>query len=600
MTLPFRRRHHDDEGPHDRARALTSHEMLDPLAADDATWLARHLDACAECRREREALLADRSLLRTLRDATPEPPRDLWARTSAALDRESRARRSRGASERVGAERGAGWGFRGLPLGAAAGVLIVIVVLGASLVPPTNPLSTAPSGTGVAVASPEVQPTPFQVTAGRVGWIRTAGDGSWELVITDVDAVCPRAKPGCRPLGADDPGRPVDLGGAPTGVTISPTELQLVFESRGEGATPDRILIVPVPAASPQVTPPTETSAPGSAPPETPEPTTGGTPRDAIEIASGVVVVGEAAYSADGLWLAFSARPSDGSTGPDLYLWTAGQLTATQVTSDHQTYFSSWFGGQVLASRIAVVPGEEPDATGVPASDATDAPSGTPDASPAAPVEGHASSFLLDPATLVETPIAQPDVWLPVVDPTGRFVAYWSGTLVDVPGTHDWALGTGQLALAGWSNAAVAASETPALATADPAATGDPAATSAPAVGPSGPMVALVPGVIATFKAKFDPTGTRLAVWVGEQLDATIGRLHLIVLDRDTGSINSSLTPLPGVPALGRFSIDAGRLAWVSPSGQDGQESAVQVLGWSNDEFGEIRTVPAKDLYIVR
>jgi hypothetical protein len=72
------------------------------------------------------------------------------------------------------------------------------------------------------------------------------------------------------------------------------------------------------------------------------------------------------------------------------------------------------------------------------------------------------------------------------------------------------------------------------------------------------------------------------------------------VLDPVTGAVDASLAPLPGVPALRRFSIDTGRLAWVSPPGQDGQESSVQVLGWSHDDFGEVRTIPAKDLYIVR
>jgi hypothetical protein len=57
---------------------------------------------------------------------------------------------------------------------------------------------------------------------------------------------------------------------------------------------------------------------------------------------------------------------------------------------------------------------------------------------------------------------------------------------------------------------------------------------------------------------------------------------------------------LPGVPALRRVSIDTGRLAWVSPSGQDGQESSVQVLGWSGDEFGEMRGLPGKQMYLVR
>jgi hypothetical protein len=46
--------------------------------------------------------------------------------------------------------------------------------------------------------------------------------------------------------------------------------------------------------------------------------------------------------------------------------------------------------------------------------------------------------------------------------------------------------------------------------------------------------------------------------------------------------------------------MDQGRLAWVTPPGQDGNQSTVQVLAWSNDEFGIIQTVPSGRLYIVR
>jgi hypothetical protein len=207
--------------------------------------------------------------------------------------------------------------------------------------------------------------------------------------------------------------------------------------------------------------------------------------------------------------------------------------------------------------------------------------------------------------SLARTEIAQPDVWLPVVDGDGRFVAFWSGTLRAVPG-GDWQLGTGALVLDGWSadaapgpGASAGATEEPAAATDEPAiASGEP---STPAVvGPAGAPIPLVEGDTAAFQAKFDPTGTRLAVWVGEQVDAAVGRLHLIVLHPETGAIDAELAPLPGAPALRRFSIDKGRLAWVSPSGQDGQESAVQVLGWSKDNFGGIQTIPAKDLFIVR
>ena len=83
MTLPFRRRHHDAESGHDRARMLMSDGLLADLDPKDAAWLGRHLDGCIECGRDWKAFRADHRLLRSLRDQQPEPPRDLWARTSA-------------------------------------------------------------------------------------------------------------------------------------------------------------------------------------------------------------------------------------------------------------------------------------------------------------------------------------------------------------------------------------------------------------------------------------------------------------------------------------------------------------------------------------
>ena len=90
------------------------------------------------------------------------------------------------------------------------------------------------------------------------------------------------------------------------------------------------------------------------------------------------------------------------------------------------------------------------------------------------------------------------------------------------------------------------------------------------------------------------------SIWAADDPSAEVGRLHLIVLDPETGTLDSDMRPLAGEPSLRRFSIDKGRLAWVSPRGQDGQESAVQVLGWKGRNFGEIQTIPAKDLFIVR
>jgi hypothetical protein len=158
-------------------------------------------------------------------------------------------------------------------------------------------------------------------------------------------------------------------------------------------------------------------------------------------------------------------------------------------------------------------------------------------------------------------------------------------------------LGAGQLVLDRWSSSGEPQA-TPEAST-GAGELGEPAATTGPAIGPAGTPTPIVPGETGAFKARFDPEGARLAVWVGEEAGDTVGRLHLVVIDAETGAIEPE-SPLPGVPALGRFSIDIGRLAWVSPPGQDGQESTVQVLGWSDDDFGEIQTIPARDLYIVR
>jgi hypothetical protein len=584
MTLPFRRRHHDDESAHDRAHALISTEMLDPLGESEADWLAGHLDGCAECRRDREAYLADRVLLRSLRDHTPEPPRDMWARTSAALDREARHRPARPSS--AGAA-------RRFPLAPAAGVLVLLVVIGAAVAPSIIPRPVSPQNTQAAVLpTVGVQPTQINVTAARVGWVRATGDGGWELVISNVDAVCPRAQSGCESLGEDVHGRPVALGNSPSSMTISPDEHTLVVEQLGEGPAANKILVVPVPSATPAATPEVEpTAAPASSSPQTAPTSPSPIPSSAIEngvieIASGVTVVGETAYSDDGTWLAFSARPSDGSAGPDLYLWHVGDPTARPVTTDHDTYFSSWLDNQVLASSVIVPVAADPSST-------PPDPSADPAASAAPAVEAHPSSFLLDPATLVRSAIAQPDVWLPVVDPTRRFVAFWSGTLSATADGLDWRPGTGSIVLDGWSTGIAPAP------VATPDASAEPAATTPP-VGPIGSPVTLVEGAAPAFAGKFDPTGTRLAIWVADDQDTTVGRLYLQVLDPTTGAVDTSIAPLPGVPALRRFSIEAGRLAWVSPPGQDGQESSVQVLGWSHDNFGEVRTIPSKDLFIVR
>lgn len=617
MTLPFRRRYNDSEAGHDRARTLMSDGLLVTLEPDDAAWLSRHLDGCAECGRDWKAFRADRKLLRTLRDQPPEPPRDLWARTSAALDREAQRRGSPAAS-RDGREPGHRGGWRALPLGATASIVVLAVLVGSQLIPRSQVTQSTAPGTNVAVV-PTAAPTGLDLPpADPVAIFRETANGSWELVYKDVREVCPKSNKSCVPKPSNDgDAQPIDLGERPSNITLSPTDPQLAIASDSKDGNPGRVLVVPVaePGESPA---PIVTEPPSSGETAGPSATPAPTPPGAIEIATGVTVVGDVAYSEDGRWLAFSAEPADGSTGPDLYLWTVGQQVATAVTSDHQTYFSSWHDGAVLASRVEI-PGEPaaPDAS--PSPDATSKPgkgnqgggnqSGAkprasavpPTAAPAATfgvpgtssgpggsappsnVQGRPISFLLDPESLERTDLTRGDVWLPVLDPSGRFVVYWSGTLLSDDGST-WALGAGELVLDRWSTGHA------------PGATADPS-PAPPIVGPSGEQVIIVPGPKATFEAGFDPDGARLAIWVGEALDEEVGRLNLLVLDPATGVVQRG-SPLQSEAALRRFAIDDGRLAWVTPRGQDGRASIVQVLGWKGDEFGEIETEPGSDLYL--
>jgi len=668
MTLPFRRRHNDHEASHDRARALITLGFIEPTDAGNAAWLGLHLAGCLECRNDAEAYAADRGMLRLLRDDSPEPPRDLWARTAAEIEREAgrRERRPRPAASLLG------WRIGRVPVGAVSGLIVVLVVVGASLVPRFGSLlGPSPAGSDVALGTGGAAPTPIALDAVALAWIQTAPDGTYQFVQARVHEVCPDQKVGCAPLSSGLNTR-LSLTEAPQAVILSPAGTEIVVVTGASTGTGGDVFVVPVPPApvraetpspaSSSATPePTATGPVASSPSPTdsassrPTPTvplatpassaspaasSAGSPEVSPEaspgpevsggyaIASGVVVVGDAAYSPDGAWLAFSARLADGATGPDLYLWRVGDPLAIAVTSDHRTYFAGWLGGLVLANRVEPDVAEEAppvnaDATTPPSLKPTPEPtpggSVDPNATPAAsPViaEDHPVALLLDPDTGVETPMRGWDMWHPTVDPTGRSIVYWSGTLVRDGTGMGWTLGTGRLVLDGWENPSTAApgevtpepgsTEVPGSLPADaPEATATPGPTVAngdplPAIGPAGHPVVLAEGPLTDFDTWFDPEGIRLAVWIADPDDPAVGTLRLVVLDPDTLALDPTADPLPGVAALRGVSMNSGRLAWVTPPGQDGEGSHVQVLGWRGRDFGQIRTIQGEHLSVVR
>ena len=119
-----------------------------------------------------------------------------------------------------------------------------------------------------------------------------------------------------------------------------------------------------------------------------------------LAIISGVKVVGQsAAYSPDGAWFAFTARPSDGSDGPDIYVWRVGDQLAQR-------------GHERPRQRLRIV-GRRPAAR---------QPATAHDGEPAAVVLHRSGQRRRDaPSTA--------SVWRPIVDPDEHWAVTWDGTV---------------------------------------------------------------------------------------------------------------------------------------------------------------------------
>jgi hypothetical protein len=601
------RRPDDWATPHDRARSRAAERLDAELDPGEAAWLDEHLAGCEACRAVAEAYVADRLALRSLRDIAPEPPRDLWARTAAGIEREA----GHGRAGRAGSP------SRRLPLGAISGIAVIAIVLGATALsgawnigtPGVDTANASPSGNGQPGA------TPMLVAAGAVGWVRTLDDGAYAYNVADLDEVCPAGdRPDCAALD-DQAFERLDLAAAPKSVIGSPTDgraivvgqdasgRQSIFvvslpkagtESQPPRATPkpsrtptptktaaatpvETASTTPsesaVPTESPATTPEAATSpGPTDEPVETPEPTATTEPSPIVTpvptpstletpspeptvalnlaIASGVSVVGEsAAFSADGKWFAFTARPADKTDGPDIYVWRVGDELSRRLTTDGRSVFASWHGDSIIGSGLA---------------------SGDPVDGAHTPV-----SFRVDPTSGERTDVSS-GLWRPAVDPKGTFAIAWDGS-VRVPATDavEMVPGRGDLRIVRW-----------------PADGSDAGTTGDPIPGIAGP--------VGDFDVRWDETGSWVAIWTSEPADPGIGRLTLLRLDRESGKLTRPEGAPTEVPALSGFSIGNGRLAWVTPHGQDAEGSKVQVVAWSDDGVGATESVPGEDVVVVR
>ena len=564
--------------PHERARTRAAERLHVPLAAREEAWLETHLAACVACRAIAAMYAKDQLALRKLRDTTPEPPRDLWARTAARIERESAAKRAR---HPAGSRQGAS-----LPvLGGLSGLAVVAVVVVATAISGgfLNGVGQPPASSPPIALASQVIPlkAALEVDAGTVHWLGASDDGAFAYNVAHIDVVCPHDRqPDCAPF-EDGHAKRVTLMATPRFVFQSPIDAQaVVVGTDSTGA--DAIFVVPLPTPDPTPEPTVTASteaAPGSSaeaaasldvgsstePTPTPsvllsatstlvpimspdpspqsdassaEPTAAPT---AVAIITNVAIVGRtAAYSPDGSWFAFSARPADGSTGPDIYVWRVGDARAQPITTDHASAFGSWADGQVIGSRPTAA---------------------------AAPV-----LFSIDPSTGDETILARND-WRPAVDPTGKLAVSWDGTVTPASDGTTVTLTDGRLVLDAWAGGANQI---------------DPDAYS------------ITDGSLGDFTVRWDETGTWLAVWVAGGSDPSVGRLSLLHIDPASGDVKRPKAGPQDVLALPGFSIENGRLAWATPPSQDGEGSRVQIVAWSGDGVGSIESAPGTDVVVVR
>ena len=462
--------------------------------------------------------------------------------------------------------------------------------------------------------------------------IPTPGALSPTPAVTGVGATPPAATP--VPTGSTTP-RPSRMASpASAAPATSPSPPQ---------ATP-RVVASPVPAGSPSGEPvatalasdlPAPAASVVSLPPASPAPSAAVT----TPIIEGVMLVGGSpAYSSDGQWVAFSARPSDGTRGPDIYVWRVGDPKARQLTTDHASVFSAWNLDRILGS--AVLPAgsatSEAPAVTIAAPESPAPESSVPGSASAEPSPASAPPASVPPASAsaepsrpaaspsrprqlptgrpkpAVTPRPSPDITpgetpadspgpassaaasTPPAMPVSSFLldpatgvatriarpAIWR-PVVD-PTNRSVVFWTGDQTLDPITNTWVPTKGQ--LVSADwQALTGTGEVTARPLPGSAG-LVG-----VADWDVRWDPSGRHLAVWIADAIDPSIGRLSLFAVNAD-GSVGETL--FADVAALPGFSLGSDRLAWASPPGQNGQGSTISVYAWSADGAGSLYGAP--------
>ena len=574
---------------HELFRELISARLDGGLAEQDQKALADHSAGCPRCRQVEHDYAEQRRLLRAL---PPQiPPRDMWARTSAALDRELLREARHGDRPRPSPRAGRG----GLAEYARPGSLPSFVLVSASSL--VLAVALLVTQLGAAIRLPIEQgagPTPFGpgVAVAFVG----ADAGGLTLYSTHVNQGCAGDTTCADGAAAVEARISLPATFEPSTLALAPDRDRLAITgSDGNSASVFAIMNVPPFDGSddapsrprPPVLLPTPTQ-PGSSVVQasySPPPSLAADVKLAT-ILDGVYGVGSAAaWSADGQALAFSAMPSDRSRGPDIYVWRVGDSRARPITDDHRSYFASWSGSAVVISRTSPLTGLTVNAT---------------------PAFG---TYAINIATREQRKVGGPQLWLPQVDAQRRWAAGWAGQLT--------ALGTqvvptqGALYLVDWAAVDPFAGAAPATTpdggniprdgtfvgvTAPPDPLNVPLNPTVTPAAPSGitppvndgfepvPVASAGPGAsqqprlipvdprrnpfvdpVLDWHLMWSADGKLLGQWIRDEAVGLWGQLSVMAV-ADDGRLDAATPILAATAARRGFNLEAGRVAWVAPS----------------------------------
>ncbi len=475
---------------HERAREWLAERLDGPLQPPREDALAAHLASCASCREVDAEYHANRAAIRLL--AAPVPPRDLPARTLAALEVEvGRVRPPRAAPvpRLRGARRGNGVAFGSLL------TVALVAVVGALLV-----------GPAVQIPVPNVGATPFAIAPVDLAFVGIQGNVV-RLYRARLDRACPAGNISCANFGPEadqvvgmpqtaavsglafDPAgrhaaiaaRPgtgtattyyvVDLGGGSpaSGAPTSPFGSPAAVAGTGSAsaAAPSSASAAPRHSASPVakgratplVQPKTVTSTLHPSPSEhagkspaisvnatrrptaSPSPTaspTGATlgPAGSSAVAGGGAGAGPASSGALGGPVGIATLPPVLAQPILADVIPTGASPAWSPDGTTLAFSAMPADGSIGPDIYTWHPGDQwavPITTDHASSFASWAGSrivgSTYTAEPGNPAVLVPQSFVLDPRTGDRRTVAGTGLWLPSVDPTARYVVGWAGTL---------------------------------------------------------------------------------------------------------------------------------------------------------------------------